>query len=393
MKVQAVEAFLCDAGWRPWIFVKITTDDGLVGWSECTDSNGAPAAFPKLIETLAQHVVGQDPRNIVGALYDMRRATRQSPGGLIQKGIAGIENALWDIKAKALDVPIFELLGGAVRDRFRAYWSHCGTSRVRAADIIGVPAIRNLDDLASFCREALVPSGITGMKTNVLLFSDEPLVYMPGFKGELGAWEGLPARQVERGIETLLGTLRANLPPDFDICLDLNFNFDVDGYKRVAKLCEAYDLMWLEMDLYDPHALETVTRSTSVSVCSGENLYLARGYEPFLRRHAMDVVMIDVVWNGLSESRRIAELAEMHDLSVTPHNYYSHLSTFMSAHFSATVPNARALEVDIDDVPWKDDLTTSQPTIRDGWMVLPRGPGWGANVNEEVLLAHPWKHA
>lgn len=390
MRVQTVETFLCDAGWRPWIFVKITTDDGLVGWSECTDSNGAPAAFPKMIETLARQVIGKDPRNIVSALHDMRRATRQSPGGLLQKGIAGIENALWDIKARSLDLPVYELLGGAVRDRFRVYWSHCGTSRVRAAEVIGVPAIRSLEDVGSFCRETLAPSGITAMKTNILLFSGEPRVYMPGFKGGLGVWEQLPRRQVEREIEVLLRTLRENLPDGFDICLDLNFNFDVDGFKRVARIAEGYDLMWLEMDLYDPAALESITRGTSTTVCSGENLYLARGYEPFIRRHAMDVVMIDVVWNGLSESRRIAELAEMHDLSVTPHNYYSHLSTFMSAHFSAAVPNARALEVDIDDVPWKDELTTAGPEIREGAMSLPRAPGWGAQINEEVLREHPW---
>jgi len=123
----------------------------------------------------------------------------------------------------------------------------------------------------------------------------------------------------------------------------------------------------------------------------GPCYHLARGYEPFVRRHAMDVVMIDLAWNGLSESRRIAELAGIHDLPVTPHNYYSHLSTFMSAHFSAAVPNAREMEVDIDDVPWKDDLVTVQPEIKDGYMTIPTAPGWGTDLNEEALKAHLWK--
>ena len=100
--------------------------------------------------------------------------------------------------------------------------------------------------------------------------------------------------------------------------------------------------------------------------------------------------MIDVPWNGFSQSKKIGDLAEVFEHNVAPHNYYSHLSTFISAALCATLPNIRIMEIDIDDVPWKDDLTTNTPEIIDGYMTIPNGPGWGIDINEEVARAHPW---
>ena len=107
----------------------------------------------------------------------------------------------------------------------------------------------------------------------------------------------------------------------------------------------------------------------------------------------MDVVMIDVSWNGLAQSKKIADLAETYELNVAPHNYYSHLATWISTHFCAVLPNVRILEVDVDDVPWKDALVTAVPEVRDGQLLLARSPGWGADLNEDVLRAHPWPPA
>ena len=100
--------------------------------------------------------------------------------------------------------------------------------------------------------------------------------------------------------------------------------------------------------------------------------------------------MIDVPWNGFSQSKKIGDLAEAYQFNVAPHNYYSHLSTFISASLCAVLPNVRIMETDVDDVPWKDELTTSVPEIVDGYMTIPTAPGWGADLNEEVACAHPW---
>ena len=105
MKIDNIEIFHVYAGWRPWSFVKITTNEGLVGWSECTDSHGSPHGMAGVVEDLKPLLIGQDPRKIEKLCWQMFSRTRQSPGSIIQKAMGGIENALWDIKAKALGCP------------------------------------------------------------------------------------------------------------------------------------------------------------------------------------------------------------------------------------------------------------------------------------------------
>ncbi len=105
----------------------------------------------------------------------------------------------------------------------------------------------------------------------------------------------------------------------------------------------------------------------------------------------MDVAIIDVPWNGFSESLKIAAMADTYELNVAPHNFYGHLSTMMSAHLAAVVPNLRIMETDPDVVPWHDDLFTVNPVVKDGMLTLPEGPGWGTEINEDAVRAHPPK--
>src|SRR5512132_362414 len=166
MKIARLETLYCDAGWRPWIFLKATADDGAVGWAEITDSHGSPRGLAGIIEDLAPLVVGRDPRAVERIVWDLFRATRQSPGSVIQKAIGGIENALLDLKAKALGVPVYELLGGPVRDRIRLYWSHCGTYRLQWSKEMQIPPLRTLDDCVKAGKD-VVARGYTALKTNV----------------------------------------------------------------------------------------------------------------------------------------------------------------------------------------------------------------------------------
>ena len=105
-----------------------------------------------------------------------------------------------------------------------------------------------------------------------------------------------------------------------------------------------------------------------------------RDYIPYFDLHAADVFMIDLPWNGFSQAKKIADLAEVYQLNIAPHNYYSHLATFISASLCAVVPNVRIMETEVDDVPWKDDLTTNGPEIINGEMTVPSGPGWGTEL-------------
>lgn len=389
MKIARVQMLHADAGWRPWSFVKITTADGLVGWSECSDSHGSPRGMQGVVEDLTPLLLGKDPRQIERLLYEMHARTRQSPGSIIQKAIGGVENALWDLKAKALGVPVYELFGGPVRTSLPLYWSHCGTSRVRAWQLVGKPAIRSEDDVAAFGQEVRA-SGYRAVKTNIGVLGDEPYVYMPGFFKSPGGPALNADRPILAAIDRWIGALRAAVGDDIGIAIDLNFNFKTEGYIAIGRLLEKYQLSWLEIDSYDPAALRLIKDAVRTPITSCENLYGTRQYRPYFERHAMDVASVDVIWNGFGASKKIADLAELYEMNVSPHNYNGHLSTFISAHFCALVPNLRLMEVDVDDVPWREELFTRAPVIEDGAMQVPAAPGWGTDVDEKVLAAHSW---
>lgn len=381
MKITEVKPIFCDGDWRALTFVKVETDEGLVGYGECTE-NRSPFGLGGCVRDLEPLLIGKDPRAVEKLYHEMCQHSQMSPGGIAQKAIAGVEIALWDIKAKALKVPLYELFGGPIRDKIRVYWSHCGTYRAQSPEMYpDKPVLKTYDDIARLGEE-VVARGYTALKTNIVIPGERPRV--------LWVLDQNIDASILRAIDRLMSTFRRAVGDDIDICLDLNFNFKTEGFIQVAKVVEPYNLMWLEMDIYDPEALLQVKEATRVPICSAETLYTMKGYLPYLEKHAMDFCMIDLPWNGYIESRRVASLANMYEIMVAPHNYYSHLSTFMSAHLCATVPNVKILETDVDSVPWRDDITTELPDIRDGYLYLPKKPGIGVELNEKEIAKHPW---
>lgn len=388
MKIRDIETFIVDAGWRPWTFVKVQTDEGISGYGECSDGRN-PYGIVGTIEDLKPLLIGKDPRAYEMRFWDLIRGTRQSPGGIAAKAIAGIECALIDIKAKALGISVVELFGGPTREKVRLYWSHCGTTRAHHYQLMGTPPLGTMEDVAKLGKE-VVSRGFTALKTNIVIPGNPASVYFSGFGGGAGTTDQVLTKPLLRHIETLIGTFREAVGSDVDICLDLNFNFKTEACMRIAKALEPFDLMWLEIDMYDPEAILQIKQSTSTKICTGENLYYMREFIPYFELHAADVFMVDVAWNGFSQSKKIGDLAEVYQLNIAPHNYYSHLASFMSASLCAVLPNVRIMEADIDDVPWKDTLVTNKPEIVDGCMKIPTGLGWGTELNEDEIKQHPW---
>ena len=388
MKITNIETFIVDAGWRPWIFVRVDTDEGISGWGECSDGR-SPYGVTGTVRDLTPLIVGKDPRAYEMRFWDMLRGTRQSPGGIAAKAIAGVELALIDIKARALGISVVELFGGPTREQVRVYWSHCGTSRARHYDLLNTPPLRTMDDIAALGRE-VVERGYTALKTNIVVPGNPASVYFGGFGGEPGTTDGVVSRQILRHIETLIGTFRDAVGPDVDINLDLNFNFKPESCMRIAQMLEQFDLLWLEIDMYEPDAIRQIKDATRTKICTGENLFYMREFIPYFQARSADVFMIDVPWNGFAQSKKVGDLAEAYQLNVAPHNYYSHLATCISASLCAVLPNVRIMEIDVDDVPWREDMVTSVPHIENGYLTIPSGPGWGIEMVEEVLKAHPW---
>ncbi len=392
MNVKTLELLACDAGWRNYHFVKVTTDEGIVGWSEFDEGFGAPGVGA-VIERLAPRVIGKSVDEHEKIHADLYCATRPASGGVVALAMGAIENALLDAKAKHLGVPVYSLLGGKVRERIRVYWSHCATWRINHPTHYK-PAITDLEGVRALGREVR-EKGFTACKTNIFLYDEakkNPRGYRPGF-GSPFAPELNIERDVLRNLVMHLEALREGTGPGVDILLDLNFNAKTEGYLKILRAIAHLDMFWVEIDSFNPQALAYIRRQSPHPVSSCETLLGLGEFLPYFREQAMDVAIVDTPWNGVWQSMKIAAAAAAHEVNVAPHNFYGHLCTMMNAHFSAAVPNLRIMETDIDRIAWDHELFTHVPEFVDGHLVLPDRPGWGTEPNEEALRAHPPKGA
>jgi L-alanine-DL-glutamate epimerase-like enolase superfamily enzyme len=192
-----------------------------------------------------------------------------------------------------------------------------------------------------------------------------------------------------RNAQAVVGTFREVLGPDVGIALDVAFTYRLGGAIKLARALEPYDMMWLEVETFNPEALRLIRESTSTPICTGESIYGTQGYRPYLQLYAQDIVMPDLAWNGITMAKKIADMAHTYEVLFAPHNCHSPLTTLISANVCATVPNFYVLELDIDDAPWRDDLLTHPFKIEDGYLKLPDRPGLGSDLIEEELLKHP----
>jgi len=349
-RIRSVETLAADAGWRNYYFVKVTTEDGIVGWSEYDEGFGAPGvgtAIDKLSSRLVGQPVGEHER-LYAELYAV---TRPAAGGVVALALGAIENALLDAKAKALGVPCYELLGGKIRDRIRVYWSHCATWRINHPTWF-TPAITDLDGVRAIGREVR-EKGFTAMKTNIFLYDEHgrnPKGWRPGF-GSPNYPERNVDRTVLRNLRRHLEAIRDGAGPDVDLLLDLNFNASTEGYLKILREIRDLDMFWIEIDSYSPEALGLIRRQSPHPISSCETLLGLRDFLP----------------------------------------YFRHLCTMMNAHFSACVPNLRIMETDIDRLAWDHELFSHVPEFENGHLVLPSRPGWGTEPVEEAIRAHPPK--
>lgn len=385
-RVTAVQTLSCSAGWRNYYFVKVTTDDGVVGWSEFDEGFGSPGVG-HVIDQLGARVVGQSVMQHERIREDLHCVTRPGSGGVIGQALGAIENALLDAKAKTLGVPCYDLLGGKIRDRLRVYWSHCVTWRAARRPFYQ-PEITDADGTRALGREVR-ERGFTGLKTNMFRYEN----------GKIAGWGAgfgtpfVPELNIDRklisGLREHLQILRESAGPDMDILLDLNFNAKTEGYLRILRAIADFDMFWVEIDTLNPQALAWLRSQSRHPIASCETLIGAQQFMPFLREQSVDVAIVDTPWNGVWQSMKIAAAAHAHDVNVACHNFYGHLCTMMNAHFCAAVPNLRIMEVDIDRIEWDAELFTHVPVYENGHLVVPDRPGWGTEPNEDAIRAYP----
>ncbi len=328
-QIKKRRTLACDAGWRNYHFVKIMTEDGIVGWSEYDEGFGAPGVTAA-IERLAARVVGKNAFQHERIYAELFAATRPAAGGVVALALGAIENALLDVKAKALGVPCYELLGGKIRDRIRVYWSHCADLAHQS------PRLVQAGDYRSRWRQIDRARG-AGKR----LYGDEDQHLRLHRRQAAGLAAGLRLAVRARDQCRPQGAakpLHASgsdprcAGPDVDLLLDLNFNAKTEGYLKILRAIKDMDLFWVEIDTFNPQALGYIRRQSPHPVSSCETLLGLREFLPYFNEQAMDVAIIDTPWNGVWQSMKIAAAAEHFEVNVAPHNFYGHLCTMMNAH-------------------------------------------------------------
>ncbi|MBS1695063.1 MAG: mandelate racemase/muconate lactonizing enzyme family protein [Actinobacteria bacterium] len=386
MKIASVETLSCDAGWRNYHFLKITTDDGLVGWSEFDEAFGPPG-LTAVIGHYGRRLIGQDAFGHEQLNVLLASTARPAPYGLSAEAIGAIENALLDIKARSLGVPVYELLGGKLRDEVPIYWSHCASWRITHPHLYP-PVINDLSGVRDAGREAR-DRGFKAVKTNMFLHHEQGIKpWMSGFGSpfEPGLNVDLP---MIRSVVAHLEALADGAGNDVEILVDFNFNARTEGYVRLLEATRDLPLLWAELDIHNPAALAYLRQRSAHPIASLETLFGVRQFLPYLCQQSVDVAIVDAVWNGVWQSMKIAAVAEASDVNIAPHNFYSPLATYMNVHFAAATPNLRILEHDVDRLAWDDELFDRPLSIIDSSIPVPDAPGWGIAPVEEALRERP----
>jgi galactonate dehydratase len=368
MKVARVATYAVDSGHSGWLFVKVESDDAtLHGWGEASLPFKIKSVRAE-VEGLADVIIGEDAFRTEHLWQLMYR--QHSRGGLVtSSAIAGIDQALWDLKARALGVPLYELLGGRVRDRVRVY------------DHLETP-LRKYDwDSPEGFAEAAGRSLADGF--------DAVKVY------PVPATRALEGREALRWAESVLAAVRDAVGDDADVIVDLHGRTSPVTAIQYARAFEPYHPLFLEEPCQPEgvEALAKVARSTRTPIALGERLATRWDFARVLEARACAVVQPDLSYcGGISEFRRIADLAQLHFATIAPHNSAGPIATLHNIQAACTLPSFLLLEQVRLDVPWRDEIVTSPPDIRGGFAHPSDRPGIGADVREDICRAHPYEH-
>ncbi len=362
-----------------WVFLKVTTDDGAVGWGEPVVEGRAKTVRTAVEELMDNYLLGEDPADIERHWERMYRGGFYRGGPVLMSAIAGVDQALWDIKGKRFDAPVYELLGGRARDRVRVYqW--IGGDR---------PA-----DVGRAAREQ-VEQGFTALKMNAT--SEMEHVASPG--------------TVQEAVDRL-AEVREAVGPDVDIGVDFHGRVSKSMAKRLVKELEPYDPLFVEEPVLPEHneVLPAIAEHTTIPIATGERMFSRWDFKGILQDGAVDVIQPDLSHaGGITEVKKIASMAEAHDVAIAPHCPLGPVALASCVQVDATAHNTllqeQSLNIHYNETSDVLDYL-ADPSVfeyEEGFVELPDGPGLGIEVDEDAVRESAeqdvdwhnpvWKHA
>lgn len=364
IKITAIETYICHAYRTNWVFVKVQTNvDGLYGIGEATLEHKEQTVAQACRE-LERVLVGKDPHRIEEFWHSAYRDSYWRGGPVLMSALSAIEMALWDIKGKDLGVPVYQLLGGKVRESIACY-----------ANGWFAPA-KTPDEFAEKAKKA-VAQGFKALK-----------------------WDpfGASYLQIERHqlneAMACVGAVYDAVKADADIIIEGHGRFDIPSAVRIGQALSQFDILWFEEPI-PPQNLEglaEVKRRVSVPISAGERLYNRWDFRTLFELKAADFIQPDVSHaGGILELKKIAAMAEAYHLPLCPHNPIGPVANAATLQLAACIPNFYLLETMNSDVPWRSEITTEEVRFEEGKMQIPDKPGLGIDINIEAIKKYPYE--
>jgi L-alanine-DL-glutamate epimerase-like enolase superfamily enzyme len=390
MKVTALETILVDE-FPNLCYVRVHTDEGVVGLGETFFAAQAVSAW--VHEVAAGYLLGKDPLQIDRHWQGLNPFVGFGASAVENRGRSAVDIALWDLLGKVCGQPVYQLLGGASRDRIRTYNTCAGYRYVRRVpETAGLPvsnwntdpaAAGSYEDLDWFLNDAgglahsLLEQGITGMK----IWPLDPYAEASG-----GQW--ISSDDLRKGIEPFR-KVREAVGDRMELMVEMHSLWNLPSAIKIARALEEYEPTWFEdpvkMDNVD--ALARFAESTRVPTAASETLGTRWAYRELLERAPVGVVIFDPAWvGGISEGKKVATLAEAWQLPIAPHDCSGPVEFAAAVHLSINAPNALVQEsVRAFYTGWYRELVTEIPRVEDGWVYPPTGPGLGTELLPELL--------
>jgi galactonate dehydratase len=357
VRITRIETFTFWADWCNWLFVRVSTDEGLVGWGEGS-LHGAIASVETAIREMSPVLVGTEFDGVEVCWQRLYHGWRWRGGAIQNTALSALDLALWDLEGKRLGVPVHRLLGGALRPRVRAYASH-------------------------WLRGAKTPEeAYEGAKDAVRLG-------YRGFKWSLGDWW---TNEDELGslqrASDIMAAAREGAGPATEVYVECAEMFSPRTALRAAETLAPFRPGWFEEPIpyENPQAMVQLQQAMPVPIATGERLLSRWEFRELLDGGGCQIVQPDVMHaGGLTEVRKIANMAETSYVSVAPHNPGGPIATLASIHLAAAIPNFLVLETMPRESPVRDRVCPGGVTLVDGYFELPSAPGLGADIDVDAL--------
>ena len=363
MKITDIKTFNVFTFRTNFVFVKIETDAGISGIGEGTLEYKEHALLGA-IEDIKRVLIGQDPRQVERICHELYRDSYWRVGPVLQSAISAVNMALWDIKAKACNVPVYEMLGGKVRDSIRMY-ANVWFSGAKTPDEFAAAAV------------AAKEKGVTALKWDPF---GKAYMYMEN-------------KDLSYSL-SIVEAVRGAVGNDVDLLIEGHGRFNIATGIKIANELKQFNPMFFEEptppDSFD--AIAEVRRKSPVAIAAGERVYSLTQFREFLDKGCADFAQPDMSHcGGISAVMKMAAMAEPHYVAIAPHNPSGPVANACALHLAAAIPGFRILEICLTDVSWRKELTNERVVFDKGNILIPEGIGLGLELNDENCLKYPFQ--